>query len=112
MFLGAANRDPRRWADPETFELDRDPSGQVGFGIHQCTGQHLARMEAEVLVTEAARRVRTTDMVGPGESRLNDTLRAWASLPCGSRRPAGRDARRRERGADLGMCGAAGSVPG
>jgi len=83
LFLGAANRDPRRWADPGTFDLDRDPSGQVGFGfgLHQCVGQHLARMEAEVLVTELARRVRTIDMIGPGQRRLNNTLRAWASLP-------------------------------
>lgn len=83
LFLGAANRDPRRWADPDTFDLDRDPSGHVGFGfgIHQCVGQHLARVEAEVLVTELARRVRAIDLVGRGERRLNNTLRAWASLP-------------------------------
>ncbi|MER6976307.1 cytochrome P450, partial [Streptomyces carpinensis] len=49
MFLGAANRDPARWNDPDRFDLSRDPSGHVGFGmgIHQCVGQHVARLEAE-----------------------------------------------------------------
>jgi hypothetical protein len=38
MFLGAANREPRRWTRPDEFDLDRDPSGHVvfGTGIHQC----------------------------------------------------------------------------
>ena len=48
MFLGSANRDPRRWENPDAFDLNRDPSGHVGFGfgIHQCVGQHIARLEA------------------------------------------------------------------
>ena len=59
MFLGAANRDPRRWTDPDAFDLARDPSGHVGFGmgIHQCVGQHVARLEAEALLTALAPRV-------------------------------------------------------
>jgi len=38
LFLAAANRDPRRWDDPDRFDLSRDPSGHVGFGfgLHQC----------------------------------------------------------------------------
>lgn len=48
MFLGSANRDPRRWENPDAFDLARNPSGHVGFrfGIHQCVGQHIARTEA------------------------------------------------------------------
>jgi cytochrome P450 len=62
MFLGAANRDPRRWSHPDRFDLARDPYGHVGFGmgIHQCVGQHIARLEAEALLTALARRVATT----------------------------------------------------
>jgi cytochrome P450 len=58
MFLGAANRDPRRWTDPDRFDLSRNPSGLVGFGmgIHQCVGQHVARLEAEALLTALAAR--------------------------------------------------------
>jgi hypothetical protein len=83
MFLGAANRDPRRWAEPDAFDLARDPSGHVGFGmgLHQCVGQHVARLEAEALVTALAARVSSIEQVGDGERHLNNTLRAWASLP-------------------------------
>ncbi|TYP90332.1 cytochrome P450 [Blastococcus xanthinilyticus] len=83
MFLAAANRDPRRWPDPDAFDLSRDPSGHVGFGmgIHQCVGQHVARLEAATLVTALARRVRTIELDGPTKRHHNNTLRAWESIP-------------------------------
>jgi cytochrome P450 len=47
MFLAAANRDPRRWENPDTYDLTRRVSGHVGFGlgVHMCAGQLLARLE-------------------------------------------------------------------
>ncbi|WP_405539557.1 cytochrome P450 [Streptomyces sp. NBC_00075] len=83
MFLGAANRDPRRWDNPDAFDLGRDPSGHVGFGmgIHQCVGQHVARLEAEALVTALARRVDSIELTGPARRHHNNTLRALDSLP-------------------------------
>jgi 4-methoxybenzoate monooxygenase (O-demethylating) len=83
MFLGAANRDPRRWDEPDAFDLGRDPSGHVGFGmgIHQCIGQHVARLEAESLLTALAKRVHTLELAGPTKRHHNNTLRAWGSIP-------------------------------
>jgi cytochrome P450 len=83
MFLGAANRDPRRWKDPSVFDLMRDPSGHVGFGfgIHQCVGQHVARLEAEALLTALVNRVEHIELAGPTRRHLNNTLRAWESIP-------------------------------
>jgi cytochrome P450 len=83
MFLAAANRDPRRWADPDAFDLSRDPSGHVGFGmgLHQCVGQHVARLEAEAVLIALARRVRTIELAGPTRRHHNNTLRAWHSIP-------------------------------
>ncbi|WP_246080703.1 cytochrome P450 [Modestobacter altitudinis] len=83
MFLAAANRDPRRWTDPDRFDLGRDPSGHVGFGmgLHQCVGQHVARLEAEAVLTALARRVRSIELAGPPRRHHNNTLRAWDSLP-------------------------------
>jgi cytochrome P450 len=83
MFLAAANRDPRRWKDPDRFDLTRDPSGHVGFGfgIHQCVGQHIARLEAECLLTALARKVARIELTGPVKRHHNNTLRAWESIP-------------------------------
>ncbi|PXY27725.1 cytochrome P450 [Prauserella muralis] len=83
MFLAAANRDPRRWERPDTFDLGRDPSGHVGFGmgLHQCVGQHVARLEAEALLTALARRVRRLELTGEPVRQHNNTLRALRSLP-------------------------------
>jgi cytochrome P450 len=83
MFLAAANRDPRRWQDPDTFDLSRDPSGHVGFGfgLHQCVGQHVARLEAESLLVALAARVEHIELAGPTRRHHNNTLRAWDSIP-------------------------------
>lgn len=83
MFLGAANRDPVRWSEPDRFDLDRDPSGHVGFGmgIHQCVGQHVARLEAEALLTALARRVDRIELTDAPRRHPNNTLRSWESLP-------------------------------
>lgn len=45
--LPAANRDPAKFGCPEKFDIERDTSGHVafGFGVHQCLGQNLARIE-------------------------------------------------------------------
>ncbi|WP_242642747.1 cytochrome P450 [Lentzea alba] len=48
--LGSANRDPARYADPDVLDLARGTTGHVAFGhgIHQCIGQHLARIELKI----------------------------------------------------------------
>ncbi|GER22836.1 cytochrome P450 [Zafaria cholistanensis] len=83
MFLGSANRDPRRWENPDAFDLGRDPSGHVGFGfgIHQCVGQHIARLEAATLLNVLSRRIASLEICGPARRHHNNTLRAWESLP-------------------------------
>src|SRR5512143_675918 len=50
--LGSANRDERRFADPDAFRLDRRPEDHMafGFGRHFCVGAHLARLEARTAV--------------------------------------------------------------
>jgi cytochrome P450 len=83
MFLGAANRDPRRWSDPDRYDITRKTSGHVGFGsgIHMCVGQLVARLEGEVMLAALARKVAAIEMSGPVKRRYNNTLRGLESLP-------------------------------
>lgn len=83
MFLGSANRDPRRWDNPDVFDITRNPSGHVGYGmgIHQCVGQHVARLEAEALLTALTARVKSIEPLAPAQRHLNNTLRSWESIP-------------------------------
>ena len=83
MFLAAANRDPRKFADPERFDITRNAAGHVGFGagIHMCVGQVLARLEGEAMLAALARRVRLVEMTGAPVRRYNNTLRGLKALP-------------------------------
>jgi cytochrome P450 len=84
MFLGAANRDPRRWEWPGEYDILRRTTGHVGFGsgIHQCVGQLLARLEGECVLAALARKAAAIEITGPPRRRYNNnTLRALASLP-------------------------------
>lgn len=83
LFLAAANRDPSRWEDPDDFRVSRQASGHVGFGfgIHQCLGQMVARMEMEAVANALLRCVSEVRPSGPAIWRLNNTLRAVGELP-------------------------------
>jgi cytochrome P450 len=83
LFLGAANRDPKRWTNADRFDIRRNASGHVGFGIgiHRCVGQTVARVEAEIVLTALALRVERIEITGQPRRRPNNTLHAWSSLP-------------------------------
>jgi cytochrome P450 len=76
VFLGSANRDERRFPDPDRFDLDRRPQGFPGFGFgkHFCLGASLARLEArlalEALVPELPKRVRADEKIARVDSFL------------------------------------------
>ncbi len=53
MFMGAGNRDPKRYERPEVFDIRRPAAGNLGFGfgMHSCLGISLARLEATIAVS-------------------------------------------------------------
>ena len=83
LFLAAANRDPRRWDKPDTFDVRRRATGHMTFGtgIHGCVGQAVARLESEAIFAALARRVASFELTGVPEQRLNNTLRGLDTLP-------------------------------
>jgi cytochrome P450 len=52
LMIGAANRDDRKYSDPDRYDLFREQRQHVGFGfgVHVCLGMHLARMESRVAI--------------------------------------------------------------
>jgi cytochrome P450 len=83
LFLAAANRDPRRWDNADTFDVRRRATGHMTFGtgIHGCVGQAVARLESEAIFGALAKRVAAFELTGEPQRRLNNTLRGLDSLP-------------------------------
>jgi 4-methoxybenzoate monooxygenase (O-demethylating) len=83
LFLAAANRDPRRWDRPDTFDISRRATGHMTFGtgIHGCVGQAVARLESEAVLGALARCVASIELDGTPSWRLNNTLRGLDTLP-------------------------------
>ena len=52
LMFAAANRDPRKWSEPDRFDVQRDNRGHVGwgYGVHSCVGRVLAGLEADALL--------------------------------------------------------------
>ncbi|OYO19678.1 cytochrome P450 [Enemella evansiae] len=65
----AANRDPDTFADPDRLDVGRDARGHVafGFGIHQCLGQNLARVEIAEVLKALTSRIPSLDLAIPAE---------------------------------------------
>jgi cytochrome P450 len=62
----AANRDPKKFEDPDTFIVDREENRHAAFGlgIHRCLGSNLARLELRVAVEEFMRRFTRFELAG------------------------------------------------
>jgi cytochrome P450 len=81
VFYGSANRDERKFADPDRFDVRRGANDQLGFGAgpHACVGMHLARIEMRALLTALANRVQRFEVV-EAEHSLHNILRGFSHL--------------------------------
>ena len=84
LTLGAANRDPERFSDPDRFDIERSEGRPIGFGfgIHFCLGAALARMESQAAIGTVVKRWPDLRL---GEHALewqnNPVLRGLKALP-------------------------------
>lgn len=84
--LCAVNRDPDNFDDPDTFDSAREQVKHLAFGhgLHHCLGAPLARMEAQILLSELLTRFSTWDIAGPVQGlewRNTLAMRGLKSLP-------------------------------
>ena len=82
--LGAANRDPAHFPEPDRFDITRADNKHMAFGLgpHFCLGAPLARLEGRVVFEELVRRLPDLRLEGPApEYRDNFNLRGLKSLP-------------------------------
>jgi cytochrome P450 len=78
VLYASANRDERRFPDPDRFDVTRDAKDHVGFGhgVHRCAGSHLAELEMQALLRAMAPRVRRIE-IGDPVIALNNVLRGY-----------------------------------
>jgi len=83
LMFAAANRDPRKWADPDRFDIRRDLRGSLGwgYGIHACVGRTLALLEAEALLGALIKHVERFEPAGEPEPWMTTIGHGPAALP-------------------------------
>jgi len=83
VLLGAANRDPGRFTDPDTFDPGRDEGPPLSFsaGLHYCLGSVLSKLEARVALPMLLRRFPELALAGDPGERTTLMLRGYSSLP-------------------------------
>ena len=83
ILYASANRDERCWDEPEKFDICRVLTDHVGFGygIHQCVGMQLARLEMRSVLTAMIARVSKIKILGAPVYAKNNVLRGLETLP-------------------------------
>jgi hypothetical protein len=81
--MGAANRDPARWEQADTFDIRRPSRPHVAFGsgIHVCVGQHVARQEITAVLGALVARVARLELAGEARWRVGNAVHTLQHLP-------------------------------
>jgi len=84
LCIGAANRDPEQFAEPDRLDLGRDPNRHLafGFGIHQCAGMTLARLEGRIAISRFLQRFPDYRLAGEPVRGGRARFRGFAQLAC------------------------------
>ncbi|MFD4196386.1 cytochrome P450 [Amycolatopsis thermoflava] len=83
VLYASANRDALEWDDPDTFDIRRNATHQLGFGhgTHGCAGQGLARLETQAMLRALVTRVDRIEPAGPPEWARNNIIHRLGRLP-------------------------------
>lgn len=83
LLTGSANRDERRFPDPDLFDITREPKRNLAFGegIHHCIGAPLARLEGQVVLETILAEMPRYRLVGAPARLPNNIVRGYVSLP-------------------------------
>jgi cytochrome P450 len=84
LCIGAANRDPAQFPDPETFDVGRTPNRHLAFatGAHQCAGMALARLEGAIAISRFLARFPKYALAGEPVRGGRVRFRGFLSVPC------------------------------
>jgi cytochrome P450 len=84
LCIGAANRDPRQFSDPENLDIARTPNRHLAFGTgaHQCAGMALARLEGAIAISRFLARFPTYALNGTPVRGGRVRFRGFLSVPC------------------------------
>ncbi|HXR93826.1 MAG TPA: cytochrome P450 [Steroidobacteraceae bacterium] len=83
LMFAAANRDPRKWTDPERFDIRRDHRAHLGwgYGVHACVGRVLALLEADALLGAIVKNIERFEAAGEPEPWMTTIGHGPAKLP-------------------------------
>jgi cytochrome P450 len=83
LCIGAANRDPAVFAQPDRLDIARRPNNHLAFGqgAHACSGMNVARLEARVAIGRLLARFPRLDLAGAPERDPRVRFRGWRALP-------------------------------
>jgi hypothetical protein len=87
LCIGAANRDPQQFTDPENFDIGRNPNRHLAFGTgaHQCAGMALARLEGAIAISRFLERFPDYALKGSPVRGGRARFRGFLSVPCAVR---------------------------
>jgi cytochrome P450 len=84
LCIGAANRDPAQFENPETLDIGRTPNRHLAFGTgaHQCAGMALARLEGSIAISRFLARFPGYELAAPPVRGGRVRFRGFLNVPC------------------------------